>query len=323
MNTATDLIHLPYTPDLTQAGIAYACRRLACTYLTEAQKTYISMRDLVTLTAASLAFQRYLSSESIPHTIQGSFPYTDPASYALLLGGRRCMVKSDLIYNRKVLRNLHTQPAGILARQAMVDVEDLEPDLLLEDDLLVFALVFALITRDQTELKKALDAGQPACLIHTMPENWANPLPDLPLGEIALKSNHDRDINLNIGGRNPEGNFREETISLKPHLRTCLENPYQSLAYLRTDQPMPSLVGLSSTTMHNPYVVRPGQWGNIWVYGLEIILAGYLTRGEFRHMGTIHVDEDSDLPIVSGKKKSLRYGQLHTLAGLFGWARNR
>ena len=32
MLTLSDLIHLPYTSDLTEAGITYACRSLAYTY---------------------------------------------------------------------------------------------------------------------------------------------------------------------------------------------------------------------------------------------------------------------------------------------------
>jgi hypothetical protein len=29
-------------------------------------------------------------------------------------------------------------------------------------------------------------------------------------------------------------------------------------------------------------VISPLEWGNIWVYGLEIILTGFISRGEFR-----------------------------------------
>ncbi|MBI4733056.1 MAG: hypothetical protein HY781_13200, partial [Chloroflexi bacterium] len=32
MLTEPDLLRLPYTPDLTEGGIAYACRSLAYTY---------------------------------------------------------------------------------------------------------------------------------------------------------------------------------------------------------------------------------------------------------------------------------------------------
>jgi hypothetical protein len=278
------------------------------------------MRDLVAITAADLAFRRYLSSENIPHTIQGAFPYTDPGSYSISLGGRRCMIKSSLIFDRKTIHSLRSQPSRIMASQAQLTVDDLETDPLLDDDLLVFALVLALITRRPSELANALAAGQPICLIHTLPENWANPLPNLPLREITLKSDCDQEFKLVMGGRDPEGNFLEETLTLKPHVRTRLDQPFQSLAYLRSSQPVLSQGELSSPACNFIHIFRPGQWGNIWIYGLEIILIGYTTQAEFRRQGALQINKNQDPVVVTGKMKILPYGRLHPLAGLFTWA---
>jgi hypothetical protein len=323
MITPADLIHIPYTPDLTQAGIALVCRWLACTYLTEGQKTYISMRDRVTSTAANLAFRRYLDAKCIPYTVQGALPTTDPSSYAVRLGGRCCILKSNLVFDREAIHNLKRQPSEILARQAEVDVDDLETDPLLEEDLLVFTLVPALITRRQSEMERALNAGQPACLIHTLPDQWSNPLPEAPLGEIAFKSNLPQAIKLQAGGRDPYGKFQEETLVLAPHVRVPLKNPYQSLAFLLTGQPVISQIGFSSPVFKATSIVQPDQWGNIWIYGLEVILAGYLTRAEFRRRGTLQANQDCDQAVLHGKKKSLPLGDLHPLAGLFDWAHHK
>lgn len=320
MITPADLIRLPYTPDLTQAGITLVCRWLACTYLTAGQKTYISIRDRVTSTAADLAFRRYLDAERIPHTVQGTIPTTDPANYVVRLGGRCCILKSSLIYNREAIHNLNSQPSEIFARQVDVDVDDLETDLLLDDELFVFALVPALITRRQSEMERALNAGQPACLIHTLPDRWSNPLPEARLGEIAFKSNLPQAIKLQAGGRDLHGKFQEETLVLEPQVRTHLKNPYQSLAFLLTGQPVLSQIGVSSPAFKAASIVQPDQWGNIWIYGLEVILAGYLTRAEFRRRGALQVNKDFDRPVTHGKKKSLPLGELHPLAGLFDWA---
>jgi hypothetical protein len=320
MITPADLIHIPYTPDLTQAGIAMVCRWLACAYPTDGQKTYISMRDRVTSTAADLAFRRYLDAERIPHTIQGSLPTADPTSYAVRLGGRRCILKSSLVFDRKAIHNINSQPSEILAHKAEVDVDDLEADPLLDEDLVIFALVPALITRRQSEMERALNAGQSACLIHILPECWSNPLPEAPLGEIAIKSNLPQAIKLQAGGRDPYGKFQEETLVFAPQVRTLLKNPYQSLAYLHTGQPVISQIGFSSPAFKAATIVQPDQWGNIWIYGLEIILAGYLTRAEFRRRGALQVNEDFNKAVTSGKKKSLPLGELHPLAGLFDWA---
>jgi len=323
MITAADLINIPFTPDLTQAGIALVCRRLACTYLSEGQKTYISIRDRVTSTAADLAFRRHLDAGRIPYTVQAALPTTDSSSYIVQLGARRCILKSSLIINRKIIHTLNSQPSEILAHLAEVDVDELDTDLLLEEDLLVFALVPGLITRRQSELESALRAGQPACLIHTLPESWSNPLPETPMGEIAFKSNLHQAIKLQVGGRDPYGKFQEETLVLVPQVRTALKNPYQSLAYLLTAQIVIAQIGFSSTAFKTASIVQPDQWGNIWIYGREVILAGYLTRGEFRRRGMLQVKQDREQAAPHGKKKCLPLGELHPLAGLFDWAHHK
>lgn len=321
MITTADLIRLPYSPDLTQAGIAYACRRLACATLAEDQKTYISLRDQVTFGAASLAFLRYLSNEQVPHTVHGAIPYTDPGSYTIQLGSRRCLLKTNLIINRETIHYLRRHPEEILGNQVQMEVSDLESDVYSSDDLLVFALVLGLVTRKSTELESALEAQQPLCLIHTLPALWSNPIPGSPLNEIALKSKHSQAIEIEAGGRDLKGLFHEETCMLQPRVRSTLKESYQSLSYLRSNQPVSSQVGLSCQGISGAQVVQPGQWGNIWVYGLEIFLVGYQTRAEFRQRGLLENSDESKPPGICGKKKNLPYGQLHPLAGLFEWAR--
>jgi hypothetical protein len=33
--------------------------------------------------------------------------------------------------------------------------------------------------------------------------------------------------------------------------------------------------------LRQTHLIHPADWGNIWVYGMDILLAGYLTREEF------------------------------------------
>ena len=40
-------------------------------------------------------------------------------------------------------------------------------------------------------------------------------------------------------------------------------------------------VGIKCESIKEAYVIQPTEWGNIWVYGLEIFLAGYLSYEEF------------------------------------------
>ena len=41
-------------------------------------------------------------------------------------------------------------------------------------------------------------------------------------------------------------------------------------------------IGLHCPRMGDLYLIQPHEWGNIWIYGMEIWLTGYLAHEEFR-----------------------------------------
>ncbi|MDO9303512.1 MAG: hypothetical protein Q7T89_19135, partial [Anaerolineales bacterium] len=61
MLSPSDLLRLPYTPDLTEGGIAYAALALSYKNL-----SYDQLRRMVAGTIVELAFRRYLSQQDIP-----------------------------------------------------------------------------------------------------------------------------------------------------------------------------------------------------------------------------------------------------------------
>ena len=97
MITAKDFIHLPFTPDLTEGGIAYACRSLNYTYNRMGGSPYARLRCIVGGVAVEQAFRHYLTSQDVPFDVKGMTPFTEPDRYDISLGGHRCDIKSFLI----------------------------------------------------------------------------------------------------------------------------------------------------------------------------------------------------------------------------------
>ena len=118
----SDIIHLPYTPDLSEGGIAYACRSLAYTYDRMGGSPVDRLRRIAAGVAVELAFRRYLGEQSVPFDVLGSTPFTDPDHYDVSLGGHRCDVKSYLLSRRRqvaLVRNgVGPQLADLLYLQA-------------------------------------------------------------------------------------------------------------------------------------------------------------------------------------------------------------
>jgi hypothetical protein len=90
MINKNDLLHLSYTPDLTQGGIAYACRSLAYTYDRMGGSPADWLRRIVAGVAVELAMRRYLGEQAVPFDVLGATPFTRPDHYDVALGGHRC-----------------------------------------------------------------------------------------------------------------------------------------------------------------------------------------------------------------------------------------
>jgi hypothetical protein len=287
MLNSDDLIHLPYTPDLTEGGIAYACRSLAYTYNRMGGTPLDRLRRIVGGVAVELAFRRYLTEHSIPFDVLGATPFTDPDRYDVSLGGHRCDMKSFLISRREQIRALRKDPAQVLQAPALVPLDQFAAEGHTSQDIYLFAFLLALTTPSQEGLRRAMIAGQPVYLIHPMPEEWARPRLWQPLEKLALKSECKAPITVEIGGQDAERNFVTSMLDLPPKMRVAVTQNFYSLAYVHAKQLPEARIGLHSPRRGEPYLVQPHQWGNIWVYGMDILLTGYLTHEEFRRKASV------------------------------------
>jgi hypothetical protein len=282
MLTAADFITLPYTPDLTQAGIAYACRSLAYTYDRMGGSPTVRLRRIVVGVAVELVFRRLLIEQEVPHDTLGATPFTDPDHYDLALGGRRCDLKSFLIFDRNQIHKVRHDPATLLQAAALVPLDQSRSDKFADEDIYVFVFITALLaTRAQT-LERALTAGQPCYLIHPLPMEWSRPTEWISLNPLTLKSESPEPLKVELGGQNVERGFQSEQLTLLPLCRMSVNQDFFALASVHPSLLPPGRLGLHSPRFAEAYIVYPTDWENIWVYGMEVILVGYLPRGEFR-----------------------------------------
>jgi hypothetical protein len=282
MLTVADLLHLPYTPDLTQAGIAYACRSLAYTYNRMGGSGAERLRRIVAGKAVELAFRRTLTAYEVPYDTLGATPFTDADRYDVALRGRRCDLKSFLIFRKNTIRRLRANAEELLGAAALVPCDQMASDVLGEQDVYIFAFVLALVTSRPDAMKRAAAAGQPLYLINSLPAAWARPPQWASLGWLTLKLEAGMSISLEIGGQGEKGEFQEEVVTLSPGERTRLTKDFYTLAYMHGSEIPGGRVGIHSSQLDQTYIIQESEWGNIWVYGMEIILAGYMTRNEFR-----------------------------------------
>ena len=287
MVTSSDLICISYTPDLTEAGIHYACRSLPHTYDRMGGWPFDRLRRIVVGISIELAFRRYLTQQTVPYDIKGATPFTDPDRYDVSLGGHRCDIKSFLISYREQITSIHADPAQMLKAPALVPVDQYTGNERSPGDLYLFAFLTGLIASSPVDVQRAAAAGRPVYLMHSMPSGWVRPQAWARLGPLALKSESDEPLALEIGGQNAERDFITLTLEVPPHKRIEIADEFYSLAYVHTAMKPDKRLGIHSPTRGETYLIQPVDWGNIWVYGMRIYLTGWITREEFRQRASM------------------------------------
>ena len=287
MLTSTDLLHLTYTPDLTEGGIAYACRMLASTAERTGGSMLEHLRHSVAEVAAELAFRRYLSEQAIPFSVLGATPFTHPERYNVLLGGHRCELISFLISRRSQIAQFRKDPARVLQAPALLPLDEFVAEGHKLEDLYLFAFLLGVVAASQEDTDKAIAAGQPTYLIHPLPDDWARPAGWRLLEELAFKSECEAPITVEIGGLNAGREFMTVRLELPPKKRVPVEQCFHSLAYLHAMRRPEARIGLHSPVHGEATIIAAREWGNIWVYGMDILLTGWLSHDEYRRKAKV------------------------------------
>jgi hypothetical protein len=281
MISTSDFIHLPYTRDLTEGGIAYAVHSLPYTYNRMGGSSFERLRRIVAGVSVELAFRRYLSEQDVPFDVMGATPFTDPDHYDVSLGGRRCDIKSFLITHREQVAEMKRNPQIVLKAPALVPSDQNAAEGHSNSDIYLFAFLSGLVAPLPDDLEKIIQANQPYHLIHIMPDPWNRPVEWNPLGALVLKSESQESLTVEIGGQDAGRGMRSLEVHLPPRTRVQVDDGFFSLAYVHSKSPTGARLGIHSPQLRDTHIIDSSDWGNIWVYGMDLLLAGYLTRAEF------------------------------------------
>lgn len=281
-----DILRLPYDDSLTRAGVEYAKKSLHYTYNRMHLPPGPRLRKIVAGVAVELAFRRWLDANDVPYDLHGATAFTEKDRYDLRLGGRRVDLKSFFLTERETISALRRDPTWLLDAAALVPEDQLASAKLDDGDVYVFGFLAGLEARQQAETRQAEAAGQPLELVATLPdEGWLGRPKWRSLGALAYKSNCGAPLELEVGGQARNRAALTETLLLSPGTRLAGQQRYYALLYLRASRAPEAEVGVHSPVLERTHLVRPVDWHNIWVYGMEVFIAGWLTKGEFLALG--------------------------------------
>jgi hypothetical protein len=277
----SDFIRLPYTRDLTEGGIAYALRSLPYTYNRMGGSPYDRLRRIAAGIAVELAFRRYLTEQKVSFDVKGATPFTDPDRYDVSLGGRRCDIKSFFISRRGQITQMRRNPEVMLNAPALVPSDQNAAEGHSEKDIYIFAFLAGLTAASLADIQKAAAKQQPLFLAHIMPKAWRRPLEWSTLGRLVFKSESAERQVVEVSGQVEGGEMRTVSVELPPRRRVQIADEFFSVTHIQSKSLPDARIGIHSPARKETYLIGAAEWGNIWVYGMEIWLAGWLTRSEF------------------------------------------
>jgi hypothetical protein len=287
MIISSDILHLHFTPDLIEGGIAIACRSLVSGAGRKDGFPLNHLRSIVADVSVGLAFRRHLTGQCIPFKVLGETPFIRSANYDLSLGGHRCELKAFLITRRTQITRLRKDPALLLRAPALLPLDLFASEGRRPDDLHLFAFLLGLLADARRDMDRAMSAGHPVWLFHPLSNNWRCPRQWLPLENLAFKSECESPITVEIGGQNAEREYVTASLELPHGKRIPVEQGFYSLAYLHPTRRPERRIALHSQSQGEATVVSPNDWCNLWIYGMDIFMTGWLSHEEYRRKAKV------------------------------------
>jgi hypothetical protein len=283
MLSTNNLLHLPFTPDLTEGGIEYALRSLSYIYEKAGGNLYSRLRRTVANVSVELAFRRYLATQNIEFEVKASRPFTDSERYDVFLDKYRCQVKSFFISNRNQILEIKHNASVLLNAPALVPSDHHASDGHSYNDLYIFAFATGLIAASQADLQKAIAKNQKHYLVHIMPEAWRKPANWNPLGTLTLKSESEEELIVEVNGQDENRRMKRKVLSLAPKVKITCDESFYSISSLHIRRVADARVGIKCEAIKESHIISPFDWSNIWVYGMQIFLCGFISYEEFSH----------------------------------------
>ena len=280
--TTADLVSLAYSGQYSLAGVQQACESLLHGQALADGVEPAGLRSAVAAVAFEMALRRWLDEAQVSYQLPAYAPATAGAQRQLSLGGRKCELRPSLLTHAGGVQSVQADAGWLLGTSALVAPAELAAQRLAEEDIFIFGCVTGSVAHSLRETQRAVAQAQPLCLVHIPPRPWQGSGSWRSLGQLVLKSAANQPLQVELGGLDRAHQKLHCTLLLQPMQRTVVPADFYCLRYLCVADLPDGVLGVHSPALRQTPVITPRQWHNIWFYGLQVHLCGWLNKRDFR-----------------------------------------
>ncbi len=273
------MVRLFYDPAWTPVAVRSVLEALPWLVTRDQPLRVWVLQDLVKERVGQLAWLRWLAEQDLRYEVAPA-PSGMVGREVVWCHGQRLLLATGWLREREAVRLARRAPQRWLQEACAVlpepqwDAPNGQPE-----DILVFAWVLALVTRSEEEMARALARGFPAVPAVALPPRWYH-LPR-PM-QVALKYEGPGGVRVRLYGQAEADGPGVLTLRLPARKRVAVPGQWHGVYLLVAATPPRGRLGVALQPAGWRCVFVPWSWQNLWLYGLEVHLVGYLTRRAFR-----------------------------------------
>lgn len=277
-----DLVSLAYSGQYSLAGVQQACESLLHGQALADDVEPAQLRSAVAAVAFEMALRRWLDDAQVSYQLPAHALATAGAQRQLALGGRKCELRPSILTHAGGMQSVQADAGWLLGTSAMVAPAELAAQRLAEEDIFIFGCVTGSVLPSLRETQRAAAQAQPLSLVHMPPRPWQGLGSWRSLGQLVLKSAAKQPLQVELGGLDRAHQALRSTLLLQPMQRTLVPEDFYCLRYVCVAALPDGVLGVHSPALRQTPVITPRQWHNIWFYGLQVYLCGWLNKRDFR-----------------------------------------
>lgn len=277
-----DLVSLAYSGQYSLAGVQQACESLLHGQAPADDVEPAQLRSAVAAVAFEMALRRWLDDAQVSYQLPAHALATAGAQRQLALGGRKCELRPSILTHAGGMQSVQADAGWLLGTSAMVAPAELAAQRLAEEDIFIFGCVTGSVLPSLRETQRAAAQAQPLSLVHMPPRPWLGLGSWRSLGQLVLKSAAKQPLQVELGGLDRAHQALRSTLLLQPMQRTLVPEDFYCLRYVYVAALPDGVLGVHSPALRQTPVITPRQWHNIWFYGLQVYLCGWLNKRDFR-----------------------------------------